>query len=136
MKIGIVTDDGMNVSPHFGRAQFYLVYDLQNGKIAGKEMRPKSSHDHRHHDQVELQHYDEIGRESHDDHHSEERLHDNMLSAVRDCQVLVARGMGWGMYNSIRQLGIEPFITEIASAEDVVQAYLNGTLDNHEERLH
>ena len=33
MKVGVVTDDGKTVSPHFGMAQYYLVYEIENGVI-------------------------------------------------------------------------------------------------------
>lgn len=138
MKIAVVTDDNRSISPHFGRAQYYLVYEIQDGKILSKETRPKSSHNH--HDMVELR--SGTGDTSvqqerhHEDSASEGSLHDKMLSNVKDCEALIARGMGAGMYGSIRQLGIKPFVTSIATADDAVLAYIRGTLDDHTERLH
>ena len=59
-----------------------------------------------------------------------------MLEAIRDCDVLLARGMGRGAYESIRQAGIEPILTDEESINTAVQQYLAGTLINHVERLH
>ncbi len=121
MKIGVATDDGKTVSPHFGMAKFYLVFEMEDGTIKGKEMRPKTRHHH--------------GREHGDtgaaikegeEHHG----HAEMLSNVNDCEALVARGMGPPMYNSILQMGIRPYLTRIAVVEDVARAYINGTLDD------
>lgn len=135
MKVAIVTDDNRTVSPHFGRAMYYLVYEIQDGKIIGKETRPKSSHNH--HEVIDLgsNSKDASMGERHDAA-SEGSLHDKMLSNVKDCGALIARGMGAGMYGSIRQLGIKPFVTSIASADEAVLAYIKGTLDDHKERLH
>ena len=40
------------------------------------------------------------------------------------------------MYSAIKQLGIKPYVTSTAIADDAVQEYIKGTLDNHAERLH
>ncbi len=79
-KIGIVTDDGRTVSPQFGMARCYLVFEIDDDMIEGKEMRPKASHRPERgvmHHRVE-----------------ENSLHEDMLSNVRDCQVLVTGRMG------------------------------------------
>jgi predicted Fe-Mo cluster-binding NifX family protein len=140
VKVAIVTDDNRTVSPHFGRAQYYLVYEISDGKVLSKETRPKSSHNHR--EVVELRSNPDAEKklmeqgQHHEDAASEATLHDVMLSNVRDCEALIARGMGAGMYGSIRQLGIRPYVTNVATADDAVQAYIDGSLDSHTERLH
>jgi predicted Fe-Mo cluster-binding NifX family protein len=59
-----------------------------------------------------------------------------MVTAIADCQVLLARGMGAGAYESIKQAGIRPIVTDVASIEDAIEAYLAGTLTDHPETLH
>ncbi|MGA2876110.1 MAG: NifB/NifX family molybdenum-iron cluster-binding protein [Nitrososphaerales archaeon] len=136
-KVAVVTDDNKTISPHFGRAQYYLVYEIQDGTILNKETRPKSSHHHRETMQIHRPDAIEEGGSQHpQDVVSEESLHDNMLSNVRDCEALISRGMGYGMHMAIEHLGIKPYITSIASADDAVKEYMKGTLDNHVERLH
>jgi predicted Fe-Mo cluster-binding NifX family protein len=127
LKVGVVTDDGQTISAHFGRAQYYLVYDIVDGTVRGKETRPKASH-----------HQSGIEPHAEGHHHGQEEasLHNNMLSNVRDCEALIARGMGWGMYEAITQSGLKPFLTEIASADQAIEAYIKGSLDDHTERLH
>ena len=140
MKVAVVTDDNKTISPHFGRAQYYLVYEISDdGTIIGKETRSKSSHNHTEVVQLRGNQISEVTSSNHECHQnaeSEASLHDTMLSNVRDCEALIARGMGAGMYSSIRQLEIKPFITSASIADDAVQAYIKGRLDNHVERLH
>ena len=62
--------------------------------------------------------------------------HASMAAAIADCQVLLARGMGAGAYESMRQASIQPVVTDIASIDEAVQAYLDGTLVDHTEKLH
>ncbi len=41
MKIALITDDGKSISQHFGRAPYYLVVTLEDGKEVNRELRPK-----------------------------------------------------------------------------------------------
>ncbi len=127
MKIAVVTEDGVTVSQHFGRAPFYTVVSTANGQITGIEQREKFAHGHGH------------GEHGHQTGHTAreaENTHGQMLSPIKDCQVLIARGMGNGAYNSLQQAGIDPIITDVAGIQDAVQRYLQGDLINHVERLH
>jgi predicted Fe-Mo cluster-binding NifX family protein len=44
MKLAGITDDGRTISLHFGRARYYLVVTVEDGKIAGQELREKAGH--------------------------------------------------------------------------------------------
>jgi len=121
MKIGVVTDDGRTVSPHFGMAKFYLVFEIEGGVIKGKEMRPKAWHQHHGGG------HDVGGVADEGEAHSG---HGEMLSNVRDCEALVARGMGRPMHDAIVRMGIRPYVTRLATAEEVAGAYIDGTLDD------
>lgn len=44
--------------------------------------------------------------------------------------------MGAEAYESLRQTGIRPVLTDIARIDDAVQAYLAGELRGHPEWLH
>ena len=125
MKVAVVTDDGNTISAHFGMARQYLVYQVEGGKIKGKEVREKAAHApgmHGHH---------------HDGGESEKGVtHMDMLSNVRDCEVVIARGMGNPMYQFIRNSGMKVFVTAKERADDAVKAFVDGTLDNHTELLH
>ncbi len=128
LKIAVVTDDGKTISQHFGRARYYLVYDVQGGVIKGSEMRDKAAH----HAVDEFHEHEEGG------HHGPEAdaKHNSMLSNASDCEVLIARGMGWGAHEAIKGAGLKPFITDLELAEDAAKAYVAGKLDDHAERLH
>ena len=43
-KVAAVTDDGETISQHFGRALYYEVLTIENGKIAKRERREKIGH--------------------------------------------------------------------------------------------
>jgi len=131
MKIAAISDDGVTVSQHFGRATLYVVFTVENGKIINKESRPKMGH----------QHFS--AHESHSDHGERhgfdagaQAKHQSMAQTISDCQVLLAGGMGWGAYESMKSYNIEPIITDVADIEQAVKLYLENKLPNLRERLH
>jgi predicted Fe-Mo cluster-binding NifX family protein len=124
MKIAVVTDDHQTVSAHFGRAAYYEIFTVENGKITGRQTASKSNHQH-----ASLSEFHEAGHQHNHDHNS-------MLEPILDCQVLITRGMGMGAYNALQNRKIEPVITDIQEIEKAVAAYLSGTLVSHPERLH
>ncbi len=130
MKIAAVTEDGKTISQHFGRAPYYLVLMVEEGRIIGQELREK------------LGHAQFAGGPHVDDPrgrgygaHAEDR-HARMAQTIADCQVLLAGGMGWGAKESLEQRGIRVITTEIADIEQAVRSYLAGTLAERPDLLH
>ena len=124
MKIAVVTDDHQTISAHFGRAAYYEIFTIENGKVAGRQTMPRANHQH-----VGL---DDPHHEGHQHNHD----HNAMIEPILDCQALITRGMGNGAYNALKIRSIEPLITDIKEIEAAVSAYLAGTLIDHPERLH
>jgi len=131
MKIAAITDDGLTISQHFGRASYYAILTVEKGQIVKREMRDKLGHAHFVGGKERL---DASGR--HGFGPGAEDRHGRMAAAIADCQVLLCRGMGWGAHESMKQAGITPIITDIGDIEAAVQAYLDGTLIDHREFLH
>jgi predicted Fe-Mo cluster-binding NifX family protein len=131
MKIAVITDDGKTISQHFGRAPYYMVLSVEEGKIVNREMRDKMGHNQ----------FSAIGPEEH--HHEQHGLdeashnkHAQMAGSISDCQVLLCGGMGMGAYESMRRLNIQPIVTNLHDIEAAVQEYIDGKLVDHTEKLH
>ncbi len=132
MKIAAITDDGVTISQHFGRANYYLVLTVENGEIVNREMREKLSHAHfanEPHHQAGAGHVHGYGPE-------EENRHARMAQPITDCEVLLCRGMGRGAYESMQGYGIKPILTDIAMIDEAVKVYIEGGIVDHTERLH
>lgn len=125
MKIAIVTDDHVTISAHFGRALFYEIFTVEDGKVISREAFARGS-------QVGSpdEHHDHAGQ----GHHQHD--HNTMIAPIADSQVLLARGMGMGAHVSLQEHGIQPIITDIPDIQAAVDAYLAGSLVDHPERLH
>lgn len=132
MKIAAVSEDGLTISQHFGRAPFYIVVTVENNMLVAHEKRDKMGHA-------------QFGGEPHADGEdprghgfdpAAQSRHASMAAAISDCQVLLARGMGSGAYESMKLAGIQPVVTDIENIDEAVKAFLMGALVDHTERLH
>lgn len=130
-KIAAITDDSKTISQHFGRAQYYLVVTLQDGKIINRELREKLGHSHF----VELGHSEEHGQHHGTDAGSHNK-HLQMAEAIADCEAVLCRGMGMGAYQSMQVRGIRPVVTDIADIDEAALAYDAGTIVNRTDKLH
>ena len=132
MKIAVVTDDEKTISAHFGRAQYYVVLTVEEGKVIGQETRPKANHsqfsgEHHHHGE----HGDSHGMDS-----QSQQRHGMMIETIQDCEVLLARGMGQGAHINLNESGIKPLLTDIQDIREAVDAYLAGKLVENLNRVH
>ena len=132
MKIAIISDNETTISQHFGRAPVYVVVTVEDGKIVGRETRAKTGHH-----TFAAQHDIPVAPgERHGYDAGSQTKHASMAETITDCQVLIAGGMGWGAYESLKSRGIEPVVTDVENIEEAVKLYLQGKLPNLMERLH
>jgi predicted DNA-binding protein (UPF0251 family)/predicted Fe-Mo cluster-binding NifX family protein len=132
MKIAVVTDDEKIISQHFGRASLYVVYTVEDGKVTGKETRPKMGH--RHFASAEGPHAEHGAKHGFDA--DSQQKHASMAEAIKDSQVLIAGGMGMGAFQSMKSYNIEPVVTDIQSIDEAVKLYVEGKLPNLINRVH
>lgn len=127
--IGIVTDDGITVSSHFGRAQFYEVITFSDGKVAKQERRAKAGH----HNFASQE-----GNEEHGHHHGElhHGRHQTMISPVLDCAAVISRGMGQGAVEHLREANLVPVLTGLHTIDEVIKAVAAGSLEHDDRRVH
>lgn len=129
--IAAVTDDGLTISQHFGRARYYEVIFVEDGKVIRKERRDKLGH---HNFAQEEHHHQSDSKHGFDE--SSHNKHVSMAEAVKDCSFVLARGMGAGAYQSMMQLNIKPIVTDVKSIDEAVHKVIDETIVDHIERLH
>jgi predicted Fe-Mo cluster-binding NifX family protein len=125
MKIAFATQDGINISKHFGRAPYYLVVSVEDGAETAREMRDKANHAHVVHDALGSS---GAAQAPHGFSPEEQNLHFQMAAAISDCATLVCGGMGNGAYINLNERGIKPLLTDVDSIDEALKAYLSGTL--------
>lgn len=134
IKIAAVSEDGETISAHFGRAPFYVVVSVDQGRVLSRETRDKLGHAQFAGEHDEGPH--EADPRGHGFDAVSQDRHARMVTAIADCGVLLARGMGAGAFASMQQAGIEPIVTDIEDIGAAVEAYLAGNLRNQVEKLH
>ena len=140
LKLAIVTDDGRTVSQHFGRAAYYLVIEIADGEIKGHEYRPRKApcggHGRHHHHDHDGHHHDHHHGQGHGSDPQAADRHAAMADKIKDCQLLIAGGMGRGAAQAMEAAGIRVVMTNLASIEDVLAALAAGRLQDRRERMH
>lgn len=123
-KMAFVTDDGSTISEHFGRARYFEVLTVENGRITHRERREKGGH------------HTFTGEHGGGHHHDHDHKHQLMMEPILDCSVLIARGMGNGAHQHLTTMGIRPVLTDVRTIEEAAVAYIAGTLAENPGRLH
>ncbi|TAL69280.1 MAG: hypothetical protein EPN82_06995 [Bacteroidetes bacterium] len=155
-KIAVVTNNGTSVSQHYGSSRFYEVFTIEDNAVIKREKREKANfhapgqpynqhlHQHQHGSINSISPESNTGMMQKGqgsgmghgwDHHSEDK-HKTMIGNILDCKYLLARGMGYGIYNHLNNAGIEPIVTDIQLIEEAVNSVIDGTIVNHSEKLH
>jgi predicted Fe-Mo cluster-binding NifX family protein len=131
LKIAAVSDDEVHISQHFGRAAYYVVLTVEEDKIVDSETRPKAGHR-----TFAAQGNPRLAPgERHGYDAGSQAKHKSMAETIADCEVIIAGGMGWGAYESLKGYGIRPIITDVGDIREAVLRCAKGDLPNLMERL-
>lgn len=108
MKIAVPTDDGKRIAEHFGRAQSFVIFEVNNGEVISKEIiESDAPHARGEHGQ---------GRGW-------------FMDGLSGCEVVIAAGMGRRAIAHFQEAGIKPIFTDVTDAEQAVKAYAQGNLE-------
>ena len=132
MKIAAISDDGVTISQHFGRASLYVVVTVEDGQIVSTESRSKLGH----HSFAGQDHEPEIQGGRHGYGQGAQARHTSMMETISDCQALLSGGMGWGAFEAVKEMGIDAVITDVADIKQAASLYAEGKLPNLRDRLH
>jgi len=115
MKIATPTNDGINISAHFGRCREFLIFEVQNGQVKLIETRINAGcHEH--------------GSGS-SDGGAQQHSHSGFVERLRDCDTVLCGGIGAGAVEALKAGGIPVVLVDTAgSAEQIVTAFQSGTL--------
>lgn len=116
MRIAIASDDGKIVSGHLGRCAGFAIYDIQEGSATKVEFR----------ENIFTPHKTGNFEENHPPRSHQNGKHDALLSALSDCQMVVARGMGPRIYQDLASAGIKGLVTDIPMVEEAAERLASG----------
>ena len=128
-KAAFATSDGFKISKHFGRAEFFEIIEMNEDKIISRERRANTVAHHHTHDHGH-------GSTHHEMNHEHNERHNQMAEIVKDCDYVVAGGMGNPIYNALSALGKKVIVTSLNNIDDALLEISSGTIVNHTEKLH
>ncbi len=124
MKIAVASIDGTSVSQHFGQSRFFIVFDVADGKVVGREVRDNTFTPHAQ-GQCHGHGHEHGAEQGHHEGHS----HAAVVGALQDCQALLCRGMGGRAATELQAGGIRPLVfVDDLSPEEAVSQLVAGTL--------
>jgi len=105
VKIAVSSDDKVTIRKgHFGEGKYFLVFLAEGNRPIAEEVRPNRTGEEGEHGQRAPR----------------------VMEQLRDCKVLIGRSMGRQSVSKLVENGKIPLLTQIESAFEAVQAYLNG----------
>jgi predicted Fe-Mo cluster-binding NifX family protein len=117
MKIAIASNDSKHVTGHLGRCKSFIIYNTEDGKVTGKEIRQNTFTHHSHGNHGEHEHGE-------GQHHS----HAALVEALSDCETVIFQSGGWRVIEDLKAGNIIPFLTDERIADEAAEKYLKGEL--------
>lgn len=121
MKIGIASDDKASIAQHFGRTKGFVIAEIAGNEIVSEQYRENNFSHH-------------AQSKTHEHHHEHGHSHEGILSALKDCDVVIARGMGRRIYDDLRSASIKAMITDVPTVDDALTAFLAGSLKDNPDK--
>ena len=126
MKIAIPSDEGTHLSQHFGRALGFKIFEVADGQIVNQEFRPNNFTGHAlgQHEQ-HRQHGNGHGEHAHS--------HNRILDALKDCEVVIAGGMGHRLFEDLTAAGKKIYITTQHEIQKAVELFIGDNLTSDKD---
>ena len=129
MRIAIPTDDSVHIAGHTGRAGAVAIFEIQDGTVTQLEIRQNTFTGHHQHGHAD---HEECGHGSHGNGggHS----HNALIEALRDCEVMIARGMGPRLVNDLECCGIQVVFTAETELQRAAERFAQGQLPSEPDQ--
>jgi len=132
VKIAVVSEDKVNVSEHLGGAPYFVVVNVEDGKVTGKEEREKPGHkkfaSEEEHPLTDEKGHHGIGPQA-------TERHKQMYEIIKDCEVLIAGRMGFGAYEDMTSFGLKVIATDVKTIDEAISLYVEGKLEHQKDRI-
>lgn len=109
MKIALPIENN-ELSQHFGRCEKFMIVEIENGEIKGKEIIENTAREGR----------EGVGTTS------------ASLIADKGVDAIIVQNIGPKAYNVLKQLGIEIYKANSTSIDECIKLFLEGKLEKFE----
>ena len=119
MKVAVATNDGIQLSMHFGRSAGFLIFEVEGEKVSHIELR---SNHHSAHAQGQCDHGShQPGNSGHS--------HTGLVGLLEGCEAVLCGGLGAGAAQALAASGIRAVIVHTqGTAAEIVGLFARGEL--------
>lgn len=117
MKVAFSSMDGEKISAHFGRSKYFIVVEIEEGKIVNKEIRENPHAREGGHEGKEHGHH----QHHHSHHHQHHQDHSWISNVLGDCHLVVTKSLGYGARQNLEALGKKVVITKSSEIEEALK---------------
>jgi len=120
MKIAIPSDDGRNISSHFGRCRYFIIYEIEDNRVKSRKVKENVCCPHRSNicpKTVSIQTKEFI-----------ETIQNQVVSEIVDCRVMIGRYMNENAVDNLKSHNVKVVLVEEKEAEAAIEKYLMGVL--------
>lgn len=119
MKVAIPTTDKLTIYGHTGHADYFLVLNVEDGKVTDREFRdnPHINHEqhgnHPDHEPGQHDHNHDHANHNHNNHmHGDDNAHDKMIESIEDCQYFIVKHVGRRCAPSLKKFDVKPVLVK------------------------
>ncbi len=121
-KLAIPTDDGKTVASHFGRAQYFMLVEIDGDKEISRKL-VENLHARGHHGE----HGEHHGHGGHGNGHG----HDEVFMSTGDIEGVIAVRIGPHMFEDLKARNIRVYLVSVGkSIENAINSFIEGKLRN------
>ena len=130
MRIAVASDDRIAIAGHFGRCAGFLIFEAENDQV--KELEFRANHfGHHQHGQHGHGHGEGPHQHGQYDHGEGHHSHEGFIGALKDCEVVICRGMGQRAVADLAANGIRPaIVAQDISPQEAATLYARGHLES------
>ncbi|MGC8902423.1 MAG: NifB/NifX family molybdenum-iron cluster-binding protein [Fervidobacterium sp.] len=126
VRIAIPTDDGTTVAPHFGKAEHFVVVEIQEAKEISRKLvdnlHARGHHGGYHHG-YHYGHHHENGGHGHG--------HEEVFESIGDIDGVIAVRIGPHMFEDLKDRNIGVYLVRVGtSIDDAINEFIQGKLRN------
>lgn len=135
MKLALPTDDGKTVASHFGRAQYFLVVEIDGTKEISRKL-VENLHGRWHNDERHGAHHGESHRHNHskahtNEHHEHRHGHDEVFASLGNIEGVIAVRIGPHMFEELKSKKISVYLVPVStSIDNAINSFTEGKLKN------
>lgn len=120
MEIAVPSDNGKNISEHFGRCFCFIIYQTKGRKIIGREVKDNNCCPH--HSGVCPKMVKNKTKKF------TKKVRESTMEGIRDCDLLIGKYVNPVLKETLKKYNIDFMVVDEKEADEAVEKYLLGAL--------